>query len=97
VLHDRVAWTPRQIGATSRASRPSTVPERVFHSDAASGGRPAIQVAKPFVEPKVVHQLIVTRSPNHWCAISCRGDRIHALLVGLRRDRRIEQQVYVRR
>ena len=31
----------------------------------------AIQVAKPSFSQMSSHHFIVTRSPNHWCAISC--------------------------
>ena len=54
--------------------------------------RPAIHDAKPSLSHRSSHQRIVTRSPNHWCAISCAATEKTRLLVRLRRDRRIEQQ-----
>src|SRR6267154_735215 len=31
----------------------------------------SIQVANPSLSHRLSHQAVVTRSPNHWCAISC--------------------------
>src|SRR5476649_2933238 len=37
--------------------------------------RPSIHEAKPSLSHRSSHQRIVTRSPNHWCAISCATTR----------------------
>ena len=37
----------------------------------AASGLFAIQVAKPSFSQMSSHHFIVTRLPNHWCAISC--------------------------
>ena len=52
----------------------------------------AIQLAKPSFSQRSSHHAMVTRSPNHMCAISCASMLKMRLLVGFAADRRIEQQ-----
>ena len=59
----------------------------------AASGRLAIQVANPSLSQMSFHHFIVTRLPNHWCAISC--EMIDATLLRASSDARVgidEQQ-----
>ena len=51
---------------------------------AAASGLFAIQVANPSFSQMSSHHCIVTRSPNHWCAISCA--RIDAIFFRVSTD-----------
>ena len=63
------------VATASRDIAPSRVPtasSTVFHSGCSfSVVRDAIHEANPSFNHRSSHQRIVTRSPNHWCAISC--------------------------
>jgi hypothetical protein len=64
-----------EVARESRAiasSRSPTASRAVFHCGRSFAVvRPAIQEAKPSLSQRSSHQAIVTRSPNHWCEISC--------------------------
>ena len=63
------------VGCASRFSVPSSPSASscgMFHSGCiAATGLFSIHVANPSFSQMLSHHCIVTRSPNHWCAISC--------------------------
>ena len=52
----------------------------------------SIHVAKPSLSQILSHHFIVTRSPNHWCAISCVMSRATIFLGVEGRRFRVDQQ-----
>ncbi len=66
----------------------------MFHSGCiAAAALFSIQVAKPSLSQMLSHHCMVTRSPNHWCAISWATTRATFFFASMEADLRIEQQV----
>src|ERR1043165_7514018 len=65
-------WVVLREASWIACSRPLIRPSRGSHSGCrAAVALVDIQEAKPSFSQRSSHQAMVTRSPNHWCAISC--------------------------
>ena len=67
-----MAWLLRRASRSIAHSREPLASSQTFHAGFRwSVALVPIHEAKPSLSQRLSHQAIVTRLPNHWCAISC--------------------------